>query len=365
MVLVSNLSNYGDIIYFFNSFFNFYFPYKIKNICDSYFFFKNSSSLLNSLSFYHPAMLYIYIYSSFLFIYFRNNIFFFKESKNYKNEHFIIISFILSMLWSSQEIFWNGFWNWDMVEISLFNIVFLSVWSKHVKFFFKNNLKKQNLFFILIFFFVLSNKTNLIFSQHSFSSFFLYKIPNIFYFFFIFFFFKKINHNVFYCTYGKFSFYLYFYIAVFYYYCFYKSYYNVKPADFLFKYFHYSVLFYIFKNWNILVFLNFKFFFLKNIIFLKKKKKIVYKITHYLYVLYVYIYVSFINSYSYLIDFDYIIENEMVVQTGFFKNLGYFVYNNNTLNFFNPTFYNFIFFVFYFGDFVFSYTNSLSVVYCI
>ena len=105
MVLVSNLSNYGDIIYFFNSFFNFYFPYKIKNICDSYFFFKNSSSLLNSLSFYHPAMLYIYIYSSFLFIYFRNNIFFFKESKNYKNEHFIIISFILSMLWSSQEIF--------------------------------------------------------------------------------------------------------------------------------------------------------------------------------------------------------------------------------------------------------------------
>ena len=59
------------------AFFNFYFPYKIKNICDSYFFFKNSSSLLNSLSFYHPAMLYIYIYSSFLFIYFRNNIFFF------------------------------------------------------------------------------------------------------------------------------------------------------------------------------------------------------------------------------------------------------------------------------------------------
>lgn len=147
--------------------------------------------LQNVFSLYHPIFLYIYLICLFKLFFFKFHFYYLLKLNFFFNKYFFLfISFVFSSLWSSQELFWNGFWNWDIVEVSLLNIVLLCVLFYHTK---KNN---KTLFFFKLFilcsffFFFLTNKTNFFLSQHSFSSSFFFLLVYLYWIFFFFFFFK-------------------------------------------------------------------------------------------------------------------------------------------------------------------------------
>lgn len=191
-----------------NSFFvNFFSKSKFIILLFSQFIFKNSSiliflqnnldytqsklstssntALFNSMAIYHPAALSTFFIIT-LYAYKRKYcILKHKKQKKYKDFSFIIvlIAFSLGSYWSAQELLWNGFWNWDFVELTLFLLLlitglFAHTLSKRIRIVLVWSAKKLFLFLLLIYVFV--NRTSLIISQHSFSASFLYSL-NLYY----------------------------------------------------------------------------------------------------------------------------------------------------------------------------------------
>lgn len=76
-----------------------------------------------------------------------------------KKFNFIIFVILLGSLWSDQELFWGGLWNWDFIETSSLIIAFYFFLNTHFK---KNNFEfKKNIlisvFLIFINSYILSN----------------------------------------------------------------------------------------------------------------------------------------------------------------------------------------------------------------
>lgn len=199
MIYCNFFDCYGCIYFYSNTFINnclFLFNFFEWNSYINVFFFKFFNfRLFNIMVLYHPLLLYTYLYFFFFLKISKYSVF----SKNkfipayYKNTNYILISAAFSMVWSSQELFWNGFWNWDFVEISLINFLILSLlWSHNYK---NNFIVYYFLFCVVLFLFFLTNKTNLITSQHSFSSSFFFKISKYYYYFVFLYFFVKLFFN--------------------------------------------------------------------------------------------------------------------------------------------------------------------------
>lgn len=187
--------------------------------------------LTNKISIIHPICITF-------FIIFLNLTFFFKINLKKKTSYIFFFIF-LGSLWSDQELFWGGFWNWDFIEsgsLIIFVFYFLHSHAKKNIFFFKKN---QFLFYIYLFIF------NYICSQmsvHKFAKFFLYKYTYLWIIIFIsiisFFKFKQ----------------FFFFIMIFF-------------LNFLNEF---SVFF--FKKFIFTLFIYFFNFYKQNLIFIKKKK---------------------------------------------------------------------------------------------
>lgn len=107
--------------------------------CDNILFFNKNTvineKLQNGLLIIHPLI----TYSSYVIFFFQKNLthnlyngLYFLIFKNfYLNFNFFFTAFalILGCVWSSQEVGWGGFWNWDPVELILvfFIICFISI----------------------------------------------------------------------------------------------------------------------------------------------------------------------------------------------------------------------------------------------
>ena len=115
-------------------------------------------NLINKISYYHTSAIYIYVYSQFSWL-----------NKKWNLSGLIVIALIFGSIWSSQEINWGGWWNWDGVEIILLNFFFIAfiIWhSLSLKL--KNFKFLKNLFFLNLiqnYFFV---KLNIYTSIHNF-----------------------------------------------------------------------------------------------------------------------------------------------------------------------------------------------------
>lgn len=125
---------------------------------------KINAGLINTLSFFHPALLLLIL-----------NLILLQSLKLFKTLFLqfslSIIFLILGSWWSSQELLWNGWWNWDGVENSLLLFVIILFYSTHKLNF--NILRINNnlviIFFCILFFNIL-NKTNIFKSIHSFTN---------------------------------------------------------------------------------------------------------------------------------------------------------------------------------------------------
>ncbi len=101
---------------------------------------------------------------------------------------YFIFLLICGMFWSMQEVFWNGIWDWNTLELSNLILLFFFLIITH----FKINLLKKNqqVLLILITLLFFNNFFN-IKSVHSFFFLPINKITGKFLFFLIFFFLKK------------------------------------------------------------------------------------------------------------------------------------------------------------------------------
>ncbi len=143
--------------------------------------------LLNILGFFHPLLLFLYFFFIVLQIQinFDYNKYFFKKRNKYFNLKYLVITFFLGSYWAGQELLWGGFWNWDLVELTLFLLVFNSILGFHF-FFIKYTFYKTNYYFFKNFLFVIwlyfiINRSPLIISQHLFSASFFFSIDRLFY----------------------------------------------------------------------------------------------------------------------------------------------------------------------------------------
>ncbi len=151
------------------------FQYKI-------FFF--NKALLNILALYHPGLLLLFFLCFFNFYKLKYYFIISKIIKNQRkyNTGIVSVTFFLGSYWSSNELLWNGFWNWDFVELTLLLLVLICIMFSHAF-----SINKNLIFFFflkymfyVLFLYFLINRTNLIQSQHSFSASFVYNI-NTFY----------------------------------------------------------------------------------------------------------------------------------------------------------------------------------------
>lgn len=130
-------------------------------------------ALTNILAFYHPLLLFISIK------FFHKTLKKFNTSVYYsKQNNYIVITILLGSWWSSQELLWGGFWNWDFVEVTLMYLLFNSVTYSHIKnFIVKYNMYLKN-FYITLALYIIVNRTPIISSQHSFATslFFKYNV---------------------------------------------------------------------------------------------------------------------------------------------------------------------------------------------
>lgn len=218
--ILSLFHNYQNINNFINLFFSI--PILSGDLESPYILAKNfeltNKNLMNSYSFLHPLILYIYLISFFKFSSFYLTI----KKKNlfiYNISWLLMVTFVLASLWSAQELFWNGFWNWDFVELSLLNFVILFMSFQHYRFSKKYNIINIVLFAVFLLTFLITNKTNLIVSQHSFSSSFMFKLC---YFYFVIYLFYNVklvyliinNNNFFFTTYMLIFFFSLFHVIV-------------------------------------------------------------------------------------------------------------------------------------------------------
>jgi hypothetical protein len=361
---ISSFSNYWDIL-------NFYSHYTLFYVNKSNFFYLDyysqnlNNALTNSIAFFHPLLLYTYItFSALSYFFYRPNFFFYKTIDYSININIILYTLFLSSCWSSQEIFWNGFWNWDMVEISLINFVVIYIFFNHTKRNFSYYLIYKNYFLICMFFFISSNKTNLIFSQHSFSTSFLFKVDILLYFILISFFYIKLYRFLFNNSFYLIGFFYFGFLIIYTYYIFYKYKYNIKGTTtqiqmyfYLFFYFlfgySYSNQSFYFTNKSILF--NFKF---------KKKKNFLFLFSHYSYLAIILIIIDFSNSINFYFDYHSFFYKVFLIQNNLTTNLNSFFYNRVPLSFFKVHLNNSI--AFYFinnQDVPFLYINSTNKLY--
>lgn len=323
---ISNFYSYYMLIYI-NRSYSCYLDYYSQNL---------NTALTNCIAFFHPLLLYVYITFSVLsYLFYKPNFFFYKTVDYSISMNIIIYTFFLSSCWSSQEIFWSGFWNWDMVEISLLNFVIMYIYFTHTRKNFIHFYIYKNYFIICMFFFLSSNKTNLIFSQHSFSTSFLFKINILLYFILIFFFFIKLYKFLFNNNFYLVGFFYTGYIVIYVYYIFYKYKYNIKGSTVqiqIYFYLFFYLLFGLSSNiqsffvTNKLVLLSFRF---------PKKKIFVFFSTHYVYLFFIFTIIDFHNSINYYFDYHSFFYKVFLIQNNLTTNLNSFYYGRLTLSFFN------------------------------
>jgi len=125
---------------------------------------QNNFGLINSLSVWHP---FNFLIATAVFI----AVFIFKTNYLYIVLLVSVIFLLLGSWWSSQEILWYGWWNWDGVENSLLFVFILLFMCTH-------NFVNRRMFFIttsalvfyMLLYFCILNKTNVFKSIHSFSN---------------------------------------------------------------------------------------------------------------------------------------------------------------------------------------------------
>lgn len=135
-----------------------YFNFKINYY---YYNYNPNIGLTNGLSLHHPFILIFSITYIFFFLFFKKM--FFKELTL-----LLLLTLFLGSYWSSQEVLWNDWWNWDGVEQSLLLLIFILFVFIHFQKKFNKKNYKIYIFIYLIHFFL--NKTNLFKSIHSFTN---------------------------------------------------------------------------------------------------------------------------------------------------------------------------------------------------
>ena len=119
---------------------------------------KHNIGLFNILGFWHP---YLFFFCILLYL---NS--FFYTSRN--NIILMLITIILGSFWSTQEVLWLDWWNWDGVEQSLIVLFLLLFLKNHFK---KKPNSKINFYLCNIFLiYFIINKTNIFKSIHSFTN---------------------------------------------------------------------------------------------------------------------------------------------------------------------------------------------------
>lgn len=335
-----NINNFIYIFYFFDN--------NINNLI-LHTSIQQNTNLLNIMSFYHPIILYIYLFSITLNrFYISLNIFTFKKLNNFI---WLLISFIFSCIWSSNEILWGGYWNWDIVEISLLLLICIHLYLLHfINFSYVIYISYTVLYFFFIISFFIINKTNFIISQHSFSNTFI----------------NSINFNIIILLFFNiFIIYRVFFIQKF----------------FFFKFFFFILLFLIFSfNFGVVyikiiilfIFLNFLFekFFLKNIfiniflfkiyflnyIFLYKFKNIKF-LKHLIFFTLLFFLISFYLCYFY--KFTSVVN--LLINNVYLNYLLYIININNYSIFNNINLYKF--YIIFIKDFIIFYNSNSSYLY--
>lgn len=147
--------------------FIFFFKYNIKYILIK----KYRFDLYNFSFFYHISLLIFEFYFFFFFFYSK-----FFTKKNTKKNIKLFVSLIVPMailfgsMWSSQEVMWNGYWSWDIIEV--FSLLHFGIFYTFVHFFFKKNIKNKIVIYLLMFSYFFSfflSKKSFSLSIHSFS----------------------------------------------------------------------------------------------------------------------------------------------------------------------------------------------------
>jgi len=138
-----------------------------------------NTGLLNAINQYHPPLLFYFII--------RNSFSLLKRKKIIKSTNALLVSFLLSMWWANQELFWGSYWNWDPVELTLLLVLTISVSLAHInpksyKFLYAGSIKKSVWFITMITCYII-NRSPIAHSVHKFVNTFFSKIDlPVFYF---------------------------------------------------------------------------------------------------------------------------------------------------------------------------------------
>ena len=182
--------NTGFLIFFLFCSLNINYFYPLQDFYESLFYcFKFNTKLLNGLFLIHPFVIYIFyaliISFSITFLHLKKNSFILTSflNKFYFEINFLkilifivflgITAIILGSWWAFQEINWNGWWSWDLIEIiNLLLIIYIlrfthskSISNLATTFNLNNNFLN---FLILPVFFMVISRFNLVNSLHSF-----------------------------------------------------------------------------------------------------------------------------------------------------------------------------------------------------
>lgn len=295
----TTLNNKNNKITFF-----FYFIYVMKFLLTKQINYQinNNYNIYNNIIYTHTFYVLSVLYTFYLYLLntwtFNNTKYFYKNF--YDKIIFFLLIVILGSYWSSQEVLWGGYWNWDLVEVSILLLFLYSFFKIHVKKkkqIFNIYFLKNFIFWLFIFFF--SSKLEFSSSVHAFVNNNLSKIHYWMLFIFCFFLYL-LNINTIFLKKSKFAlicfFWIYYYFAI-----------HVVLVQldfnwwFFLKFFFYFIIFtLIFKKIKIVCFMflffNFKFyfFFIYVFFFFKKKNKII--LTHLIYYMCLYAYFVFLYS---------------------------------------------------------------------
>ena len=105
----------------------------------------HSITLTNKLIFFHPTVLIFFFFLTLTVLVYKLT---FTKLNLKKIVLMLPICLFLGSLWSDQEIFWNGFWNWDQIELSLILLIYFYFIYIHAY-------KDFSLFFIQLLFIVI------------------------------------------------------------------------------------------------------------------------------------------------------------------------------------------------------------------
>jgi len=295
--------------------------------------------LLNILGFYHPLFLFLVIYHVFRVL--KKNFFLIKkvQKKNNINFSLSVLTFFLGSYWAGQELLWGGFWNWDLVELTLLLLTLSMIFSFHF-FFLKFSFFKTIFFFskitiFTLFLYFIVNRSPLIISQHLFSSSFFFKLDRHFFIFLfitifinvIYFFFKqKKNKLLIYLFCLVFLFYLLFFVFI------YWNYFT-RSTLFINKLFFKILILYIvificlwFYSWLLCLTSNYVVLFLFFLIlkYWKHSKKPIFNLKHTGYLIFILFYLFYFISKLHFNDYQiykfFVIKKSVPLHIDFFQN---------------------------------------------